>query len=551
MTSIQNKKKMAVLVIDSDSTYAERLQKPLREKHFTTYSAGTLDDTFKILKEEPDVALILLAGGRSGLDHESIIRHLKQTNETKQIPIIVVVEKFLEDLVASALKAGAVDFINWPTDSVELSRRVGVHLRLKENNKAESKSLDSGEKGFGINGVGLFFTSKDGKLLECNDALINMLGYDSKEELLHCNVEETIYLNPEERFAFRKAVEKKGMVEDFRVTFKQKDGRPISILISGQVVLNGDGQVIGYRGKNVPLAESARKGILSGLLPRLSNSFYSYFRATELLGYRYEKVARLGIGSFGEVWKVRDVLTAPPNVFVAKIPLSKKLNAKFEKEAHIIKKLADHAGIPKIREVIEVQNKCVLVQEFVEGKTLLDIIERELEEKEAESVIIQLADIVAYAHQLDVIHRDIKPGNVMVRPDGRIKLLDFGAAKELKEKEMSDTVIGSRPYMSPEQILGKSQKGSDVWALGVVMYVLYTGMFPFYHDVEKVLMDMILELPPIPPSRHAENIQPAVEEIIMKCLEKKPEIRYKDAEILRNTIMKTFPGYGEKILPLY
>ena len=139
----------------------------------------------------------------------------------------------------------------------------------------------------------------------------------------------------------------------------------------------------------------------------------------------------------------------------------------------------------------------------------------------------------------------------MVRPDGIIKLLDFGAAKELKEKEFSATVTGSRPYMSPEQIMGRSQKRSDVWALGVVMYVLYTGMFPFYHEVEKVLMDMILEYPPSPPRKFNEALDPKIEQIILKCLVKNPENRYLDAGALREEITNSFPGYGATILQLY
>ncbi len=165
--------------------------------------------------------------------------------------------------------------------------------------------------------------------------------------------------------------------------------------------------------------------------------------------------------------------------------------------------------------------------------------------------MIQLIDVVAHAHDKGIIHRDIKPENIMVKPNGVIKLLDFGAAKELKEKEMSNTVTGSRPFMSPEQIMGKSQRRSDVWALGVVMYVLYTGMFPFYHDVEKVLMDMILEVPPSPPSKFNEELDPEIERIILKCLEKNPENRYPDAGALKEDITVSFPGYGENILPLY
>ena len=192
-----------------------------------------------------------------------------------------------------------------------------------------------------------------------------------------------------------------------------------------------------------------------------------------------------------------------------------------------------------------------MIQEFISGKTLYEVIERELDEAEIESVVIQLADVVAYSHGIGIIHRDIKPGNVMVQPDGSIKLLDFGTAKELREKETSETSTGTRPYMAPEQIMGKSQRRSDVWALGVVMYVLYTGMFPFYHEVEKVLMDIILRVPPSPPSKFNEELDPKMERIILKCLEKSPENRYPDARALKEDIINSLPGYGENILPLY
>jgi len=288
-----------------------------------------------------------------------------------------------------------------------------------------------------------------------------------------------------------------------------------------------------------------------GFWKRLIRSLSLRSTENDLMDFRYERLERLGIGSFGEVWKVKDVTKDPPEIFVAKIPIDKKLNAKFEKEARILKHLAGHNGVPKIFEIIEVMNKKVLIQEFIVGKTLFEMIEHDLEEKEVESVIIQLTDVVAHAHELGVVHRDIKPENVMVRSNGTIKLLDFGAAKELKEKEVSATVTGSRPYMAPEQIMGKSQRRSDVWAIGVVMYVLYTGMFPFYHEVEKVLMDIILRVPPSPPSKFNEALNQEVERIIMKCLDKKPEKRYPNAKALKEDLIASISDYGKKILPLY
>jgi len=311
---------------------------------------------------------------------------------------------------------------------------------------------------------------------------------------------------------------------------------------------NGGSEIAALKGID-PL--SPGKGLINRIRSGLTDLLESRFGDGDFLEHRYEKVARLGIGSFGEVWKVKTLLNDPPNVFVAKIPISKKLNPKIEKEARILRMLAGHDAVPEVHEVITVMKKSVLIQEYVEGKVLQDVIERELEDNEVESVVIQLVDVVAHAHNLGIIHRDIKPGNVMVKPDGTIKLLDFGAAKELRETSISDTVTGSRPYMAPEQIMGKSQRRSDVWALGVVMYVLYTGTFPFYHEVEKVLMDMILEVPPDPPSKYREDIDPEIERIILKCLEKSPEKRYPDGAALKSALSPLFPDRENSIVPLF
>ena len=441
-----NREKRAVLVIDNDRTASEKLKKYLVDGGYRVFATADLHEAIKVAKEQR-VVVVLLALGQAGLEPERLIKSLQSEKRDGKLAVIVILDSFDEDMVSSALMAGATDYLTRPVDSQELLRRIGVYARI--------------------------------------DA---------------CSAGD--------------------------------DGDKISAL-------------------QVPEPLSLRTGFTARLLLWFAELIQFRFGADEFLGYRYEKAARLGIGSFGEVWKVKDAVNVPPAIFVAKIPLSKKLNPKIEKEARILRMLADHAGVPEVHEVIEVQQKRALIQEFVEGKTLYEVIQRELEEKEVESVIIQLIDIVAHAHDLGIIHRDIKPGNIMVRPDGTIKLLDFGAAKELKEKEMSGTVTGSRPYMSPEQIMGKSQRRSDVWALGVVMFVLYTGMFPFYNEVEKVLMDMILELPPPRPSKLSASINPEMERIILQCLEKNPESRHPDAGALKNAIITIFPGYGKRILPLY
>ena len=421
----------AVLVINSDYEEALKFRKLLNENDYRVYAADTLETAQELIAVKR-IDAVLLVLRPSDREPDRFIAALRSKKGDPGIPIIVILECFMEDVAVSALKAGAVDFLTFPVNSQELIERVDVRIRM--------------------------FSSKS----------------------------------------------------------KSKHG-------------------------GFPARLSAK--FLDGLFSRSGTR--------EIIGGRYEKLGRLGMGSFGEVWKVRDIAEIPPSIYVAKIPLSKNFNAKIEKEAHILERLSEHSCVPKFREIIKEKNKTMLIQEFVVGKTLYEVIERELTNKEVESVVIQLTDVVAYAHDLEIIHRDIKPGNVMVRPDGTITLLDFGAAKELKGKTFSKTVTGSRPYMSPEQIMGKSQRRSDVWAIGVVMYVLYTGMFPFYHEVEKILMDMILEMPASFPSKFNEDLNQDIERIIMKCLSKNPDDRYSDANALKKDLIASVPDYGKMILPLY
>jgi serine/threonine protein kinase len=167
-----------------------------------------------------------------------------------------------------------------------------------------------------------------------------------------------------------------------------------------------------------------------------------------------------------------------------------------------------------------------------------------MEESEKERIILQLVDVVAHAHKNRIVHRDIKPENVLIGSDGLLKLLDYGVAKELKDKKSSSTMVGSRPYMAPEQIMGESQIASDVWALGVVIYMFYTGLLPFVEANQKALMDLILTREPDPPRQIKPDIPAELETIILKCLKKDPKERFADAEVLKKAILDTFPQFG-------
>jgi serine/threonine protein kinase len=230
--------------------------------------------------------------------------------------------------------------------------------------------------------------------------------------------------------------------------------------------------------------------------------------------------------------------------YVAKIPVVKAANAKFRQEAAICQKLYPHPGVVNLVDLIEDDGKVILIQEYVEGQNLADLLGEELPLDLVESIILQLIDAVAHAHANRIMHRDIKPGNIIIEADGALKLLDYGAAKLLKEKDISATMVGSRPFMAPEQLMGESERRSDIWAIGVIMYLLYTGELPFYSEVEKLLIDQILEQEPVPPRQHNPELPPELERIILTCLKKELAERYENALALKADLLRHFPNYG-------
>jgi serine/threonine protein kinase len=286
--------------------------------------------------------------------------------------------------------------------------------------------------------------------------------------------------------------------------------------------------------------------LVEHLLPQ-ARDYLTLVQLTPLLGGRYEKIKKLGQGSYGEVWLILDTEElGPQRQFVAKIPFVCAANAKFRKEAAICGRLAPHPGVVGLVTTLEEDGRLILIQEYAAGKTLADMLEAEVPRPLVERIVLQLIEVVAHAHKNRIIHRDIKPNNIIIQPDGVLKLLDFGAAKILKDKDISATVVGSRPFMAPEQIMGKSERRSDIWAIGVLMYLLYTGELPFYSEVEKLLIDQILEQEPVPPREENPEIPPALEWIIMKCLRKKVEERYPHALALRDDLLRQFPHYGKQ-----
>jgi PAS domain S-box-containing protein len=510
---------------------------------------------------QPEV--VLLGIQSASLNGLQILQRLKKRGTTKDIPVLLLLEKFDEEHAAQGLQMGAEDYLLKTAGKDFLLRRVGVLARIRQKERRHREVLARYHQFFDGEEYGLFLSTREGKFLDVNENLVKILGYDSRDELLGIDIKKDLYWDLKDRERFQEMIESQGFVKNFKLNLKRKDGQKVTILLNGQAVLDEKGSVIGYEGYNIDIShqtgvaefvpdrpEAKRfvgrflKLFGSKVLP-FGADFFSLIKMSELIAQRYEKVERLGLGSFGEVWKVRDVERegrAP--YYVAKIPMSKKLNGSFRREAEICRRLEGHPNGIKIVDVVEHRGRVVLVQEFVEGDSLKELMQRSLEETEKQRILYQLIDITAHAHRHRIVHRDIKPENILIRQDGTLKLLDYGVAKELKDNDISSTMVGSRPYMAPEQIMGESQIASDVWALGVIIYLLYTEILPFYDDNEKALMDLILTREPESPRDIEPSIPEELESIILKCLRKDPKERFADATTLKQVLLKKFPDFG-------
>ena len=257
----------------------------------------------------------------------------------------------------------------------------------------------------------------------------------------------------------------------------------------------------------------------------------------------YRVTAKLGAGGMGEVYRAHDERLERDvalKVLPAGTLADETARKRFRKEALALSKL-NHPNIATIYDFDTQDGVDFLVMEYVEGTTLAEkLAGRALPEKEVARLGTQMAAALEEAHEQGVIHRDLKPGNVMVTPKGQAKVLDFGLAKLVRP--VSETAVtgsltetpaaaGTFPYMAPEQLRGETVDArTDLHALGVLLYEMATGQRPFPEARGPRLIDAILNTAPVPPSRFQPRLSTELERIILKCLEKDPENRYQSAQ---------------------
>jgi serine/threonine-protein kinase len=248
-----------------------------------------------------------------------------------------------------------------------------------------------------------------------------------------------------------------------------------------------------------------------------------------LVGGRYELLGFIAAGGMGDVWRARDTVlsrTVALKIMRPDTVAEPVFAERFREEAQFTAGLSHH-NIATTFDYGLHENIAFLVMEYVDGESLSSMVRREgaLAPDEVRSIIGQMALALGAAHDAGVIHRDVKPANVLVTPEGTVKLTDFGIARAVGSVGLTRTgeTLGTPFYLSPEQALGKSAtKASDVYALGVVAHELLTGRRPFDRDtpVATAIAHVTDPMPALP-----EDIPAELTDIISRCLDKEPKNR--------------------------
>jgi serine/threonine-protein kinase len=263
-----------------------------------------------------------------------------------------------------------------------------------------------------------------------------------------------------------------------------------------------------------------------------------------VLAGRYELGAVLGRGGMGTVHRATDLIlerTVAVKLLPAAVAAEDASHVtRFEREARAAASLT-HQGVVAIYDTGEDEATRFIVMECVDGRNLSEVLRDDapLQPARAAGIASRVAGALAAAHAAGIIHRDVKPGNVMLADDGAVKVLDFGIARSLDGSTLTQnaSVLGTAAYMAPEQALGeRADERSDIYSLGCLLYALLTGSPPFTGEAAAAVAHQHVNSPPRPPSAGNRAVSPALDALVMQMLAKSPDARPQSSAELQHRL---------------
>ncbi|WP_393058328.1 serine/threonine-protein kinase [Streptomyces sp. LN549] len=255
--------------------------------------------------------------------------------------------------------------------------------------------------------------------------------------------------------------------------------------------------------------------------------------SNRLIGGRYELYEQLGAGGMGAVWAGRDVLYGRAVAVKEALAAHRGQGERVRREATAAMRI-NHPSVVTVYDVVEQDGQLWIVMERVHGESLASRLRREgaVPEQEAARIAIRVAEALAAAHAQHVLHRDVKPDNILLDPGGRVVLTDFGIAYIVGEESLtrSGGFIGSAPYTAPERMAGrKAEESSDLWSLGVVLFEMVEGWSPFARDSVMATVGAVVE--GTPPLEHAVGLRGLITSLLAQLPEERPGLQQVIAEL--------------------